>query len=175
MKETFLPIIGYEGIYAVSNLGNVKSLTRPASHPFKKFINGRILKLNFVTKKGYLGVDLYKEGVRKSKRVHILVATAFIPNIENKPEVNHKNAIKTDNRVENLEWATSLENQLHSIQNGLRPEFSGEKNGRAKLNKSDVINIRSSDKSLLELSELYNISKSHIYKILKYKTWNKSF
>lgn len=82
--------------YEVSSLGNVRN------------INGRI-KSQQLDKYGYLVTDLYIEGKRKNVKVHRLVAETFIPNPGNKPTVNHKNEIKTDNKVENLEWATVKE------------------------------------------------------------------
>ena len=99
--EIWKDIEGYEGIYQVSNLGRTKRLYKNDKE--------KILK-PFSNKDGYLIVNLCKEGKVKSRSVHRLVAQAFIPNPENKPEVNHKDENKSNNKVENLEWVTSKEN-----------------------------------------------------------------
>lgn len=115
MEEIWKDVKGYEGLYQVSNLGRVRSLGHyGANGTVAYFQHGKILKSR-PDKDGYNLVCLYKEKKGKNKRVHRLVAQAFIPNPMNKPTINHKNGIRNDNRVQNLEWATMSENQLHAF------------------------------------------------------------
>jgi hypothetical protein len=105
----------YEGYYQISNLGNIKSLsrTRKSGRGSVALTKERYLK-TFQYKKGYLYCVLCKEGIRTNQSIHRLVAGAFLSNTDNKPCVNHKNGIKTDNSICNLEWVTKSENSLHS-------------------------------------------------------------
>lgn len=125
--EIWKDIKGYEGLYQISNLGRVKSLPRNGT-----ILEERILKQS-LTKRKYLTVILCKNNLIKNKQVHRLVAENFIPNIHNKPIINHINGIKTDNRVENLEWCTYSENNFHAIKTGLRPSLRGKQNKNSKI------------------------------------------
>lgn len=108
--EIWKDISGYVGLYQVSNLGRVKSLTREIERKTGNYkIQGKILSL-IKMKNGYLRVGLYKNKKYKLHAVHRLVAQNFLNNPNNFPQVNHKNEVKTDNRVENLEWTTREKN-----------------------------------------------------------------
>lgn len=113
-------ITGYEDYYEVSNTGKVRSVERLVNHVDgrKRLMKSRELKPR-ISYKGYLGIVLAKEGKNKGSNIHRIVALTFIPNPENKLFVNHKNGIKTDNSVGNLEWCTMEENQRHAIETGL--------------------------------------------------------
>lgn len=116
MKERWKPVVGYEKEYAVSDQGRVASLPRLVNKETPPFVIERKGKLLRQTRSrdGYLNVILYKDGTRKSFQVHRLVALAFIPNPEDKEEVNHKDTRKQNNRVMNLEWMTRSENVKHA-------------------------------------------------------------
>lgn len=118
MNEIWKDIPGYEGLYQVSNIGRVKSLKRTfysgKNLQTRKTYEQNILAPRFY-KTGYVYFGLSKDGIVKKLKAHRLVALAFIPNPENKPEVDHINTVRSDNRIENLRWATKSENQRNVI------------------------------------------------------------
>jgi hypothetical protein len=117
MREIWKDIEGYEGYYQVSNLGRVKSLDRVVSYKngVQRLYRGHIIPQR-KRRKGdnYLSVSLYKNGTYKTCVVHRLVATAFIPNPKEKPQVNHKDENPENNCVDNLEWVTAYENMHYN-------------------------------------------------------------
>jgi len=124
ITEIWKPVEGFENFYEISNLGRVKKLWEGRSHNIPKGIMN--VKIN---NSGYRYAFLCNnEGKQQSILVHRLVAYAFIPNTENKPQVNHINGVKLDNRLDNLEWATNSENQLHAYKIGLQFKETGEGN-----------------------------------------------
>ena len=130
--------------------------------------NGKKLKPQ-LNGKGYLRVSISGKLVF----VHRLVAELYVPNPENKPQVNHKDGNKQNNSAKNLEWVTNMENRKHAVKNLLH--LSGESCPWSKLNEEKVLQIRS-DKVLTQkqLAEKYNVSISTIRDIKKRKTWKNS-
>ena len=117
-KEVWRDVKGYEGLYQVSSNGRVKSLERTFIDKIgrERYVKECILKPG-MDKGGYLRVGLCDGEKRKTFKVHRLVCEAYHENPDNKPQVNHINEIKTDNRACNLEWATARENSNFGTRN----------------------------------------------------------
>lgn len=166
MINEFYPIKGYEGLYEINKIGEVKSL---ANYHRKDSI---ILKQAIVL--GYCVVGLSKNNKRKLYKVHRLLAKNFLPNTENKATVNHKNGIKHDNRLENIEWATYSENNNHALNTNLRVMPKNENHHNCKLTKEDIADIRSKYKSgnylQKDLSNEYNINFRTVSSIVNNKS-----
>lgn len=170
--EEFRDIEGYEGLYQVSNLGRVKSLSRIKTNIYgiKYPIKERILK-HVTHTEGYLSVALCINGKPTTKLVHRLVGQAFLLKDIEKAFINHKNGIKIDNRLDNLEWCTTKENNQHS--HDLNLSKKGVDHPNSKLLEKDIFEIRNKLKHLsqTEVSEIYGVSQTLISKIKRNKIW----
>lgn len=167
--EFWLPISGYLG-YEVSNKGRIRSVNSTYITTFKGKPVTRKKKTDLIgtklSHKGYRRVNL-----GKVEAVHRIVAKAFIPNPKNLPQVNHKNGIKTDNRVDNLEWVTNQENRDHAVANGLHASRA---TGTGKLTEEQIGDIFSdwvsTNWTQKEIGRKYGVCQQTISKILKAKT-----
>lgn len=127
IMEIWKPVKDYEGLYEVSNLGRVKSLSRIGFKKEKEFkIKEKILKPIDLGKYGYKQVNLCKNNIKTKLLIHRLVAEAFLERKEYQSQVNHKNKITSDNIAENLEWVSSRENHCHKrIDNNCSSKYIG--------------------------------------------------
>lgn len=179
MNEIWKDIKDWEGYYEVSNLGNVRSCKRTITdkNGVNYNNNERILK-PAKNRDGYLQVGLSKNSKGSSKFVHRLVAEAFIPNLENKPTINHKDGNKLNNNISNLEWATKSEQAIHSLDKKLRtmPNVWVNKFGSKHCASKAVIQYSKTGKyineygSIIEAANNLNIHPSSITKNCNGKT-----
>jgi hypothetical protein len=166
MEEVWKDIKDFEGLYQVSNLGNVKRLKS------KGVLNERLIGSS-IDRYGYVKRVLCKNGKMFHFTEHRLVGVTFIDNPENKSTINHINGIKTDNTVENLEWSTNLENKQHAIKTGLT-NLKGINHGRCKLTEEQVLEIKKIgfSQTRMSLSKKYGVARITISRIIKKENWN---
>ena len=172
-EVSWLPVKDYEGIYEVSNTGEVRSLDRKNNGTYRNsFVKGKMLSPR-TDKDGYYRLSLSKNGKKKYFRVNRLVADAFLDNTKNFPVTNHKNNIKTDNRVENLEWCSISHNTKHGYM--FHKHKAGEEWCVSKLRNNEALKIRKYFGVLavspIELSKMFNVSVSTIRNIIKNRTY----
>jgi len=176
-EEIWKDVLNFEGRYQISNFGRVKTLTREVVEPRRKYIRqGKIL--NFYNNGGgYYKVKLYNgDASFVNFPVHRLVALHFIPNTENKLQVNHIDGNPSNNHHSNLEWCTNAENTKHAYATGLkaRENYVGEANKVSKLNNEKVIEIRRlwrEGVSMKSLSKQFGVVIGNIDFIVHNKTW----
>jgi hypothetical protein len=167
MEEIWKDITDFEGLYKISNLGKIKRI--PSIKCKKERYIAACLNDN-----GYYIIRLYKNSKGKCAKLHRLIAQAFIPTVEGKTFINHINGIKTDNRIENLEWCTKAENSQHAIKMGLH-KIQGSKHFAAKLDEEKVLSLRREYKErkmkVVDLQRKYGISKSAFHQIVNRVRW----
>lgn len=137
-------ILGYEGLYQINKEGEVWSEKKFVGQ--NGYIPARFAKITIETI-GYKVIGLRKNGINKNCRIHRLLAENFIPNPDNLPEVNHKNGIKLDNRLENLEWCTHKHNMSEAGRIGLMKWSSKNKKRMSKQNKKYWASIPPTERS----------------------------
>jgi hypothetical protein len=167
--ELWKPISGFEGLYEVNSFGNVRSLDRVILDNVRncnRTLKGRSILANVGTT-GYYYVSLYKNGKQTKKKNHRLVAETFIPNPENKPQVNHIDENKLNNNLENLEWVTEKENTNHGTGTLRRGLIQGK--AVAQFKDGEFVN---SFYSIHQAERLTGVKRAHISGVLKgkYKT-----
>lgn len=175
--EIWKDILELDGHYQISNLGNVKSKSRSVVSSVQK--NGARMtkekpKLPQNNGKGYMQLYVQIKGKRTMLYIHRLVALYFIPNPDNKSEVNHIDGDKSNNHVSNLEWTTMEENRHHAKVNNLLSK--GETSGTNKLTEKQVLEIREKGTNrtrgnFTKLAIEYGVRDSTIHKIINRERW----
>ena len=174
-QEKLKDIPGYEGLYAITSDGRVwtypkkwkTGLGTVRSH------NGKFMKSN-KDSYGYLQLDLAKNKIKHKYLIHHLVAFAFISSHPKNEVINHKNGVKTDNRVVNLEWVSCGENIRHAVKNGLRPGPAGEKQWNSVLKEKDIPIIRKMYGDGVDqptIAKLFNVTRYAISAIICGRSW----
>lgn len=171
--EEWFDIPNFEGIYQVTRSGKIKKIGKKSK--YKDLIYpDKMMKHNTHTNK-YKYITFMVDGVKKYYSIHRLLASIFIANPENKPQVNHINGIKDDNRLENLEWVTLSGNMQHAAKNGLLKPKRGESNYGARLCEDDVRSIRRMSDvhgiPITHIAKMYDMGSTIIWMIVKRRKW----
>ena len=168
-------IKGYEGLYQISEDGVVRSLDRVTTGVNGREYYNKGVTLKSSNNKGYLQVRLYKDNGSRTIPIHRLIATTYVPNPNNLPQVNHKDGNKKNNHYTNIEWCTPSENTQHAFDTGLATPTRGETNGQAKLTDEIVIGIRKVHNTgkymQREIAEMYGIKDAQVSRIVNNKRW----
>jgi len=168
--EVWLPVKGFESSYSISNMGRLKRLSGQIKRAGWYDLNLQEKLINpSKDRKGYLLTFLTQNRNRTKVYIHRLVAIHFVPNPHNKPDVNHKQGVKDDNRYTELEWVTHSENMKHSSVHGFH-RF-GERHPKSVLSESQVVEIFNSKESERSLAKKYNCSRATINCIKSGRSW----
>jgi len=166
MDERWLPVVGYEGIYDVSNCGRVCRIKAATNTWGGKILKGSVYH-------GYIRVNLSKENIQRIHSVHRLVTAAFLGNCPNGKQVNHIDGHKLNNAATNLEYVTPSENIIHAFRNGLSVAARGEANGRSVLTEDKVHSVRRclGKESQASIARRLNVARKTISNIARGYTW----
>ena len=163
MEEIWKDIPGFEDDYQASNLGRIRRVIKNKELFF--------IRTLIVSNRGYHIIHFSINGISKMCRVHRLVAQTFIPNPENKPQINHIDGNKINNHIGNLEWCTAKENDKHAVATGLSSKV-GERNANSKLKSFQVRVIRKiDDMTEFEIAKIFNISRANVGRIKRKEYW----
>lgn len=174
MSEIWKSVVGYENSYEVSNAGNVRRIGKGRG------TRHHVLKPRLHPKLGYLYVNLWQNNKGKSQNIHAIVAECFIGPRPTGARyvVNHKDGVRTNNLVDNLEWITHKENIMHGILvlgHKTGKAFKGKENGYAKITDEVVLDIRrmyaTKAYTLKQISILFDLAVSSIHRIVRRQSW----
>lgn len=174
------PVPAFQGLYEVSNTGQVRSVERTVQCKSSNGTVSRLYKSQLLkpqlNKKGYLKIKLYRtKSDWKMFFVHRIVAAAFLDNPKNLPQVNHKDGDKCNNAASNLEWITNADNMRHAFVTGVRRNESGIAAANARLTEEQVrlvVRMRSDGKPLKEIAKLVQCTTQNVNRICSGKTWS---
>ena len=165
--ENWKPVVGYESIYEVSDIGNVRSIDRIDNSGRRR--KGKQLFLKKATN-GYMVATLCNQGKMKCFLVHRLVLTAFVGNCKDGHEAMHLDGNKDNNVITNLRWGSHKENMHHQIIHGTAR--IGENHWKAKLTEQDIIKIRADNRTQECIAKDYGVLQSHISEIKRFIRWS---
>lgn len=176
MTKIWKPVKGYEDYYEVNTDGDIRTIERYIILPTHKYLKKQKYLKQFVDGRGYMHVKLYNgKGSAKSTTTHRVVATTFIENPHNLPEINHKDGNKLNNNVDNLEWVTRSYNVKHAYVFRDPKTYKGSGNKLAKLTEEQVIELRKEREThkttYKKLAEKYKIGITLVGYIVNRKTW----
>jgi|SRR5215469_3662062 len=169
--ERWLPVVGYEGSYEVSDFGRVRSLAR--IDPIGR--RAGVILRSHLNLNGYLQVCTYKAGRRHSCLVHHLVARSFLGQCPAGKQLDHLDGDKLNNKASNLEYVSPKENTQRAIRTGRNPCILGEKHPKAKLSDAQIVEIRHlsiEGMTQRKIAELFHIGPSHVSRIIRKETRN---